>query len=480
MSAGNRTQSLLLVSLMIFASWVPFATAEDGQTQSTEGPTIYAYDLDGFVAEDDGRPYLFAGDEDELIFSATRHLKQEWADDGYPGLVMPFEESSSSRTSGRACENAWTTGQTGTVQTTGGQIQVSAMHVTANSVILIENGQSVSSTTLNNIGSTWETTIYPTNTNYFGNAPDVDNNCQIEIVIYAIDGGANIGGYFMPGMSSVREIIYVDIDDLSWRNTILAHEFEHLLHNARDPFEYAWIDEGNADMAAFLCFGASNTIIGHANQWTTNASASVRWWNQRLADYGAGFMFMLFLADNLGGGSAIRQLVGDTLTGGAGIVDLAQTLGPSGTPIGTTMTDIFANFTASVTLDHGTQAEFGLDNIDMYESCGGNQFCRLQLSGSNLNWGSMWQSGTLDIEGWGVHAFRFKDGTGAPLNIMIQPSELGFAATALSHDAAAGTWSMEQLRFDPRKINKCIPCFIRLFWRLKFYKFFDFKSTGTK
>ena len=449
MSAGNRTQSLLLVSLMIFASWVPFATADDGQTQSTEGPTIYAYDLDGFVAEDDGRPYLFAGDEDELIFSATRHLKQEWANDGYPGLVMPFEETSNSRTSGRACENAWTTGQTGTVQTTGGQIQVSAMHVTANSAVLIENGQSVSSTTLNNIGSTWETTIFPTNTNYFGSAPDVDNNCQIEIVIYAIDGGANIGGYFMPGMSSVREIIYVDIDDLSWRNTILAHEFEHLLHNARDPFEYAWIDEGNADMAAFLCFGASNTIIGHANQWTTNASASVRWWNQRLADYGAGFMFMLFLADNLGGGSAIRQLVGDTLTGGAGIVDLAQTLGPTGTPIGTTMSDIFANFTASVTLDHGTQAEFGLDNIDMYESCGGNQFCRLQLSGSNLNWGSMWQSGTLDIEGWGVHAFRFKDGTGAPLNIMIQPSELGFAATALSHDAAAGTWSMEQLRFDP-------------------------------
>ena len=449
MSAGNRRLSLLLVSLMIFASWVPLATADDEQSQGTEGQTTYAYDLDGFIAEDDGRPYLFAGDEDELIFSATRHLKQEWANDGYPGLVMPFEESSSARTSGRACENAWTTGQTGTVQTTGGQIQVSAMHVTANSAVLIENGQSVSSTTLNNIGSTWETTIFPTNTNYFGNAPDVDNNCQIEIVIYAIDGGANIGGYFMPGMSSVREIIYVDIDDLSWRNTILAHEFEHLLHNARDPFEYAWIDEGNADMAAFLCFGASNTIIGHANQWTTNASASVRWWNQRLADYGAGFMFMLFLADNLGGGSAIRQLVGDTLTGGSGIVDLAQTLGPSGTPIGTTMSDIFANFTASVTLDHGTQAEFGLDNIDMYESCGGNQFCRLQLSGTNLNWGSMWQSGTLDIEGWGVHAFRFKDGTGAPLNIMIQPSELGFAATALSHDAAAGTWSMEQLRFDP-------------------------------
>ena len=451
MSAGNRPQSLLLVSLMILASWAPLAAADsEGGNQHSSNYGGLTYSLEGFEPLTDGKPYLFAGDEDELIFSATRHLKQQWIDDGYPDLVLPFDEvSTSSKTSGRACENAWSTGDTGTVQTTGGQIQVSAMHVTTNAAILIENGQSVSSTTLNNIGSTWETTIFPTNTNYFGNAPDVDNNCQIEIVIYAIDGGANIGGYFMPSMSATREIMYVDVDDLSWRNTILAHEFEHLLHNARDPFEFIWIDEGNADMAAFLCFGASNAVIGHANAWTQNASASVRWWNQRLGDYGAGFMFMLFLADNLGGGSAIRQLVTDTLTGGAGIVDLAQTLGPSGTPIGTTMSDIYANFTASVTLDHGTQPEFGLSNIDMYETCGGNQFCRIQLSGSNLNWGGMWQSGTLDIEGWGVHAFRFKDGTGAPLNIMIQPSELGFAATALTHDAASGTWSMEQLRFDP-------------------------------
>ena len=436
---------------MVLASWTPLAAASEDGTEAVEDATVgLAYGLDGLDLQTNAKPYLFAGEEGEFIYSATRHLKQQWVDDGYPELFLPFEQpASSAKSTARACENAWTTGQTGTVQTTGGQIQVSAMHVTTNSAILIENGQSVSSTTLNNIGSTWETTIYPTNSNYFGNAPDVDNNCQIEIVIYAIDGGSNIGGYFMPSMSSTREVIYVDIDDLSWRNTILAHEFEHLLHNARDPFEFIWIDEGNADMAAFLCFGASNAVIGHANAWTQNASASVRWWNQRLGDYGAGFMFMLFLADNLGGGSAIRQLVTDTLTGGSGIEDLAQTLGPSGTPIGTTMTDIFANFTASITLDHATQAEFGLNNIDMYETCGGNQFCRLQLSGSNLNWGSMWQSGPQDIEGWGVHAFRFKDGTGAPLNIMIQPTELGFAATTLTRNAAAGTWSMDRLRFDP-------------------------------
>ena len=66
------------------------------------------------------------------------------------------------------------------------------------------------------------------------------------------------------------------------------------------------------------------------------------------------------------------------------------------------MSDIFANFTASVTLDHATQAEFGLDNIDMYETCGNSQFCRIQLSGSNLNWGSMWQSGPQVCRGRGL------------------------------------------------------------------------------
>ena len=152
---------------MILASWAPLAAASDGdsgENHTNQGGIFY--NLDEFDPLTDGKPYLFAGDDDEIIFSATRHLKQQWVDDGYPDLVLPFEETETSgRTAGRACENAWTAGETGTVQTTGGQIQISAMHVTTNAAILIENGQSVSSTTLNNIGSTSATPIYPTNTN---------------------------------------------------------------------------------------------------------------------------------------------------------------------------------------------------------------------------------------------------------------------------------------------------------------------------
>ena len=95
-----------------------------------------------------------------------------------------------------------------------------------------------------------------------GYPPDTDNNCQVEVVIYPIDGAFGIGGYFQPGFSG--ESIFVDIDDapLSWSKVILAHELEHLLPTILDSGEYNWIDEGAADMAAYLCFGGSSTLYG--------------------------------------------------------------------------------------------------------------------------------------------------------------------------------------------------------------------------
>ena len=64
MSAGNRTQSLFLVSLMILASWTPLAAAAEGDSeQGSSAPAGISYSLDGFDPSD-GKPYLFAGEED--------------------------------------------------------------------------------------------------------------------------------------------------------------------------------------------------------------------------------------------------------------------------------------------------------------------------------------------------------------------------------------------------------------------------------
>ena len=446
---GRRkvTLSSSLVIVLLFASFVPMAIhAEEVPEEEIFTGSIVDFDSDLM-----GKTYLTASTGDP-IFSATRHLKNEWINAGMPQWVSPFSteyQLQQSRSQTRACENAWNQGDSVTMPTASGNIAAEVERVTSSAAIIVENGVSIPSTTINDIASTWDNSIYPTVTSYFGNPPDVDNNCQIEIVILSIDGPANIGGYFSPGIANSREAIFVDSDDLGWRNVIFAHEFQHLLHNARDPLEYAWIDEGNADMAAFLVLGAEGTLIGHSNGWASNASCSVRWWNQRVdCDYGAGFLFMLYLADKFGGGQAIQSLVADTATGGASIENLARNPVP-GAPanVGTTMDEIFANFTAAAVLD-SQQGRYGFSNIDMGGTCSNSAFCKLQLTDQNFNWGSIYTSQNHDMEGWGVRAWRFASGTGAPLNVMVTPSEFGFDGILVVKDTAAQTWSTLDLRFD--------------------------------
>ena len=444
-TAASRRAPLLLIATMLLASLSPMALAEPESDEPFL--EVMSGDLTDFTPSIEGKRYMFTEDA-EPVFSATGFLKMEWRDAGYPGLVLPFSPGYlNSRSSARSCEDAWSQGETGNISTASGTVAVTVQKISANSAILVEDGQIIPSTTLNDIASTWESTIYPTDTTYFGTPPDVDNNCQVEIALISIDGAGGTGGYFSPGISSVRESVFVDVDDLSWRNTILAHEFQHLLHSARDPYEFLWIDEGAADMAAYLCFGVTDTLTGHANAWSQDSSLGVRWWNGRIADYGAGFMFLMYLADKLGGGAAIQRLVADTATGGAAIENLAQNPETGATAIGTTMSEIYANFSAAVSLD-SAQGAFGFSNLDLTSGCIAAYVCKAQMSGYNDQWVNDWNSSSQSIEGWGMRAYKFAQGSGAPLNLMVQPTQFGFDGAIMAKDADTGTWSMSSLRMD--------------------------------
>ena len=443
---NNTTTPLFLVSVMLLASISPIALANSSSSNNTTN--ISAGNLEDYDPLTEGNRYLFTNDT-APIYSATSHLKKQWIEEGYPNLVLPFSQSYSNlKTSTRNCTNAWSQGDTDTVPTASGSIDATVQKISSNAAIFVENGKILSATTLNDITSTFESTIYPTDTTYFGSMPDVDNNCQLEIIILGIDGAGATGGYFAPGISSQRESVFIDVDDMSWRNTILAHELQHLLHNARDPYENLWIDEGAADMAAYLCFGVTTTLAGHANEWSQNSNMSLRWWNQRIADYGAGFMFLMYLADKLGGGSAISSLVADTATGGAGIENLAANPQPGSISIGTTMSEIYANFSAAVTLD-SQQGAFGFSNLDLSEACTAAFICKVQKSGYNDQWANDWSSDSDAVEGWGMRSYKFSQGSGAPLNLMVSPTQFGFEGIVMSKESSTGTWSMSQLRIDP-------------------------------
>lgn len=489
MSELRSNTALLLVTLLFVSGISPLLLTVGAESEDVN--EVLPYSAGGVVIGDIadfeiemGHQYLMI-EEEQPVVSAFSFLKQEWIDAGRPGIEdMAYEPQTSARSSARAC-NPHVVNDQLTVPTSGGSVDTYVAKTTTTVAFLVQSGRTLSSTVLNNLASSWDQTIYPTMTTYYGKdyqdgrglaPPDVDNNCQVQIVIYDIDGAYNIGGYFAPSMSSSREAVFVDYADvtLSWGKSILAHELEHLLHNAQDPYENLWIDEGNADVAIFLCFGADSTLVSHLNQWTQASELSVRWWNQRFADYGAGFIFTMYLADHLGGGPAVRQLVQDSATGGLGVENLARSpvSGQSGM-LGRTMGEIFANFSIAAVLD-SSQGIYGFSNLDLTSTCSSNSFCRVQPADTNSNWAGPWSSTGHSVEGWGIRAFKFTPGTSspAPLTMRLTADVSQFDGVVVSQATADGLWTATDLDFQNNVATALIPGFGNLtdeVWAITWY-----------
>ena len=193
---SNRAYTILLVFLVSVMSPMVSAEPIEGSESVVIDVTPVFADLDDFE-EMDSHPYMLP-DSDEMLYSATRMMKNHWISEGMPGVEIAT--SPQSVTSGRAC-TPYNEGDSATVPTSGGSIDVTVEKTTSTAAFMVQSGRTLSSTVLNNWASTWDTTVYPTLMTYFGKdyfdgrgiaAPDVDNNCQIEVVIYAIDGAFNL------------------------------------------------------------------------------------------------------------------------------------------------------------------------------------------------------------------------------------------------------------------------------------------------
>jgi PKD repeat protein len=491
MSELRTSPAFIFVTVLLIASMSPLLMAAAAQSSESDRYEAVPYDAGGVIIGDisefdaqDGREYLFI-EEDEIVVSASSFMKLKWVEAGMPGVdEMLMQPSTSGRSSARAC-SPHVVGDTLTVPTSGGSVDTYVAKTTVSVAFLVQSGRTLSSTVLNNLAQTWDQTIYPTMTTYYGKdyqdgrglaPPDKDNNCQIQIVIYDIDGAYNIGGYFSPSFAVSREAVFVDYADvtLTWGKSIIAHELEHLLHNAQDPYENLWIDEGNADVAIYLCFGADSTLTGHVNAWTTSPDLSVRWWNQRIADYGAGYMFTMYLAEHLGGGPAVRQLVQDSATGGQGVVNLALSpqSGQSG-KVGTTMSEIFANFSIAATLD-SDQGIWGYPNLQLTQACASGSFCRAQPADTNSDWVGPWSSTGNSVEGWGISSYKFTPGAAspAPLTMRFTADVSQFEGVLVSKSTVDGLWSVSDLNFQNNVATGLIPGFGNLtdeVWAITWY-----------
>lgn len=195
------------------------------------------------------------------------------------------------------------------------QIQATLRYITPHSYFWVEEGTPVDEGDMKRLMDTFEEKIYPTDREFFGSEanPGVDNDPHI-YVIYATSIGHNIAGYFSSSDSynpEVREYsnaheTYVlgtsqNLGD-DYTYATLAHEFVHMIQNASDRNDVSWMNEGFAEVGAFLngydIGGADWVYVQNPdmqlNTWVDNASPDFS------AHYGQSFLYLTYFLDRFG------------------------------------------------------------------------------------------------------------------------------------------------------------------------------------
>jgi hypothetical protein len=188
-------------------------------------------------------------------------------------------------------------------------------YITPHSYFWAEDGTNVNENDMKKLMDTFENKIYPTDREFFGSeaTPGVDNDPHI-YVLYAHDIGSNVAGYYNSSDTynpQVKEYsnahdTYVlgstqDLGD-QYTYATLAHEFVHMIQNASDRNDVSWINEGFAEVGAFLnkydVGGADWVYVQdpdlQLNSWVDSSSPDFG------RHYGQSFLYLTYFLDRFG------------------------------------------------------------------------------------------------------------------------------------------------------------------------------------
>jgi hypothetical protein len=172
--------------------------------------------------------------------------------------------------------------------------------------------------------------IVDTNVHYFGEyVQRPDGNENIDVMIYNIVDESYydpefpfyIAGFFWSSLNLAFERNMIFIDSLDWANRLgpndspwrgddsslwrpnlyegtVAHELEHLIHFDQDADEESWVDEGLADLAEYL--NGFGHPVSHVVYYLAFHRTPLTIWGGGLEDYGASYLFQLYLLENFG------------------------------------------------------------------------------------------------------------------------------------------------------------------------------------
>ena len=223
--------------------------------------------------------------------------------------------------------------------------------------IFVENGQSISSDTVTGIKDQFANPILPTETTYFGSPPAGDFTILI-LDIQDSGGTSFVSGYFDPineltgdPNSNIRHMVYMDCNpgepgSQTFLGT-LAYEYFHLIQYKYDPLEEIWVEEGLAGLARFVC--GYGHLESNVSAFASAPGTSLTSWQDNLENYGATYLFVLFLEEHYGGSTTTLNIVSNP---GVGIDGINSALSQSGQNV--TVNDIFKNWVVANYLNNAS------------------------------------------------------------------------------------------------------------------------------
>ncbi|MHA1499874.1 MAG: hypothetical protein ACTSRT_20275 [Promethearchaeota archaeon] len=198
------------------------------------------------------------------------------------------------------------------------------------------------------------TNIYPIDTGYFGTPdlhngnngywPEYYNGSSREVILvhnfkddayYDPEYPYYIAGFYSPTFETYFDRNIINIDSHDWENrigpgvsrpylyeSVIAHEYQHLIHDDYNPYDETWMNEACSMFAEPLCgypvdYGAIRRFLftpdNGLNVWGDQGDRNI------LADYGAVFLWAMYLNDHYGGAAFFSQFVQGGIPGEEGI-----------------------------------------------------------------------------------------------------------------------------------------------------------------
>jgi len=207
-----------------------------------------------------------------------------------------------------------------------------------------EVGKEYDSKAISNSLDRFSNRSYPAEVALFGNEskPGIDNDPRLHI-LHVTRVGSGVAGYYSSAdqysqlanaFSNQKEMFYINLDWLNgsknyeYYETVLAHEFQHMVHWRSDRNEETWVNEGLSEFAQEVADYEPDTIF--SKNFTDKPDTQLNSWGlepgKNGEHYGSSYLFMAYFAQQFGT-EAIQTLIAHPSNGIEGFRAVLQILG---------------------------------------------------------------------------------------------------------------------------------------------------------